>query len=182
MTNKIAAENLSSNQNEINMKKVKINAQVTSIVCIMETAIVFINWILLNQPVRWISIFVLYLIILPYFHLVNTSHNKDRVVEYGWKNVLGNLFGRKWRLIMGCCNELIQKNSVSEICILNETHHNYKDNLELNVISTSRLSEIPCTSKGNYVTKHFYRPLTPSDTSSTVSIEYSSTENKIEQI
>ena len=111
MTNKIAAENLSSNQNEINMKKVKINAQVTSIVCIMETAIVFINWILLSQLVFWISIFVLYLIILPYFRLVNTSHNKDRVVEYGWKNVLGNLFGNKWRLNTSFRKGQIQKNS-----------------------------------------------------------------------
>ena len=156
------------------MKKVKTNAQVTSIVCIMEAAILFINWILLSQLVFWISIFVLYLIILPYFRLVNTSHNKDRVVEYGWKNVLGNLFGNKWRLITSCCNGRIQKNNVSEICILNETDHNYKDNLELNVISTSRLSDIPCTSKGNYVTKQFYSPPTTSDTSSTDTIECSS--------
>ena len=35
-----------------------------------------------------------YQIILPYVFLMNTSHNKNRIVEFGWKNVLMNIIGR----------------------------------------------------------------------------------------
>ena len=34
-----------------------------------------------------------YLILLPCAFLMNTSHNKRRVIEHGWKNVLRNTFG-----------------------------------------------------------------------------------------
>ena len=36
---------------------------------------------------------VTYLILLPCAFLMNTSHNKRRVIEHGWKNVLRNTFG-----------------------------------------------------------------------------------------
>ena len=38
-----------------------------------------------------IQVMFLYMIILPYAFLMNTSHNKKRIVEYGWSNVLKNL-------------------------------------------------------------------------------------------
>ena len=31
------------------------------------------------------------MILLPYAFLMNTSHNKNRIVEYGWINVFKNL-------------------------------------------------------------------------------------------
>ena len=31
------------------------------------------------------------MVLLPYAFLMNTSHNKNRIVEYGWKNVFSNL-------------------------------------------------------------------------------------------
>ena len=34
----------------------------------------------------------MYLIILPYFSLMNTSYNKDRIIKNGWKNVFKNLW------------------------------------------------------------------------------------------
>ena len=34
----------------------------------------------------------LYLVILPYAFLMNTSENKNRIVDLGWKNVIRNLF------------------------------------------------------------------------------------------
>ena len=40
-----------------------------------------------------ISIMITYLILLPCAFLMNTSHNKRRVIEHGWKNVLRNTFG-----------------------------------------------------------------------------------------
>ena len=36
----------------------------------------------------------LYMIILPYAFLMNTSNNKNRVVEHGWKNVIMNVIGK----------------------------------------------------------------------------------------
>ena len=33
----------------------------------------------------------LYMILLPYAFLMNTSHNKNRLVEYGWSNVIKNV-------------------------------------------------------------------------------------------
>ena len=38
---------------------------------------------------------VIYMIILPYSFLMNTSHNKNRVIEHGWKNVFKNIAGKK---------------------------------------------------------------------------------------
>ena len=32
-----------------------------------------------------------YMLILPYAFLMNTSHNKNRVIEHGWKNVFMNV-------------------------------------------------------------------------------------------
>ena len=36
---------------------------------------------------------ICYSILLPHAFIMNTSHNKNRVIEYGWKNVLRNLVG-----------------------------------------------------------------------------------------
>ena len=37
---------------------------------------------------------VVYDVLLPYSFLMNTSHNKDRVVQLGWKNVFKNIIGK----------------------------------------------------------------------------------------
>ena len=34
---------------------------------------------------------ILYLIILPYAFLMNTSHNKNQIIEHGWINVVKNM-------------------------------------------------------------------------------------------
>ena len=38
---------------------------------------------------------VLHCLISPYIFLMNSSHNKNLVIQYGWKNVIINLFGFK---------------------------------------------------------------------------------------
>lgn len=40
------------------------------------------------------QVLTLYMVILPYAFLMNTSHNKDRIVADGWRNVFRNLLGR----------------------------------------------------------------------------------------
>jgi hypothetical protein len=44
-----------------------------------------------------LQIMVLYMIILPYVFLMNTSHNKDRLIEHGWTNVFKNVVARPKR-------------------------------------------------------------------------------------
>ena len=41
-----------------------------------------------------VLIVTLYMVVLPYAFLMNTSHNKNRIVEHGWKNVFKNMLGR----------------------------------------------------------------------------------------
>ena len=36
---------------------------------------------------------ILYLILLPRAFLMNTSHNKSRIIEHGWENILRNTLG-----------------------------------------------------------------------------------------
>ena len=179
-TNPIASENLSHNQNEINMKKVKTNAQVTSMVCIIETAVVLFNWITFGLIGFWISLFILYLILLPYVFLMNTSHNKERVIEYGWKNVIWNFIGRKLSVLMSLCEHFGKKDLVHEIFISNTVSENSdieksncsEDSMKLKTISNFVLDDYPSTSKGQYITKQFDLPPTASDSSSDVSNEY----------
>ena len=81
----------------MNMKRYKVNSQVTALICILEMvgAITFsihrsftgptIDTLLHSQ--------FTYFILMPYVFLMNTSHNKNRIVEHGWKNVLRNMIG-----------------------------------------------------------------------------------------
>jgi len=48
-----------------------------------------------NTPASFIQQGIFYLILLPHIFLMNTSHNKNRIIEYGWKNVFLNLVGRQ---------------------------------------------------------------------------------------
>ena len=85
----------------VNMKRYKVNSQVTALICILEMvgAITFsihrsftgptIDTLLHGQ--------FTYFILMPYAFLMNTSHNKNRIVEHGWKNVLRNMIGIKTR-------------------------------------------------------------------------------------
>ena len=79
-------------------KKIRVNAQVTFVTSILEMICTFLTMIVVvifrtaTFPVI-ISIMITYLILLPCAFLMNTSHNKRRVIEHGWKNVLRNTFG-----------------------------------------------------------------------------------------
>ena len=61
----------------------------------MSFAFVIIVYFTVRGTYGSMSIMVfLYMVILPYAFLMNTSHNKNRIVEHGWKNVLNNILGR----------------------------------------------------------------------------------------
>ena len=86
-------------QCRINTKKVWVNAQVTGTIAFIEMilTILYVIMIALYRSTHFANlliVMVLYDVILPYSFLMNTSHNKKRIVELGWKNVLKNIIFR----------------------------------------------------------------------------------------
>ena len=80
------------------MRKVHVNAQVKAMISLLETSsnifyVVMLAIIVRRTFVTILQIMTLYLVLLPYLFLMNTSHNKERIVEHGWMNVLRNMFG-----------------------------------------------------------------------------------------
>ena len=93
--NNVASRNLSQKNNDFNIRKVHVNAQVTAMITLLESLYLVVNitYAMLNQSTigNLIVSMPLRLIILPYSFLMNTSHNKGRIIELGWKNVLRNI-------------------------------------------------------------------------------------------
>ena len=97
------------------MKKLQINAQVTAMTTLIEhignvTSLVVtihfttnLSWFLS----RLIFEMLFYCILVPHSFLMNTSDNKNRIMEYGWKGVIQNLIGRRGNRIATSpnCNE-----------------------------------------------------------------------------
>ena len=86
-------------QCRINAKKVWVNAQVTGTIAFIEMilTILYVIMIALYRSTHFANlliVMVLYDVILPYSFLMNTSHNKKRIVEFGWKNVFKNIILR----------------------------------------------------------------------------------------
>ena len=96
----VAAAHLSEASNALNMRRVLVNAQVTAMISFIEFIFFFghIMGISLaggTSPEVVIFILVMYLVlygvIAPYSFLMNTSYNKNRIIEHGWLNVVKNL-------------------------------------------------------------------------------------------
>ena len=95
----LAVKMLSHEVQNRNVRKVKINAQITFVIyvleCIANTSIYILwgfvygtsNHVTLGLAILWFHI------ILPYTFLMNTSHNKNRVMNDGWWNTIKNTFG-----------------------------------------------------------------------------------------
>ena len=80
------------------MRKLLVNAQITATISLIESATSITYIILVAITVRTnygtlINLLVLYMIVLPYSFLMNTSHNKERIIEQGWINIFQNIFG-----------------------------------------------------------------------------------------
>ena len=82
------------------MRKVLVNAQVTAMISTLESLcfVIHVAGVAIIGEKTTTTIFlimvfymVLFLLLLPYSFLMNTSHNKNRIVEHGWKNVIRNL-------------------------------------------------------------------------------------------
>ena len=91
-----------SNEYQIrNAKNVRVNAQVTAVVTIFEVVgmciIVMTHLLAINQGFSGLEFvfqtlfMLLHFVILPYAFLMNTTSNKNRIIEDGWMNVLKNI-------------------------------------------------------------------------------------------
>ena len=92
----VAGDALNQDINAINQRKVMVNAQVKAMISLLELCSNVIYNVILSITVKTsyatlVQWSFLYMILLPYAFLMNTSHNKNRIVEYGWVNVFENL-------------------------------------------------------------------------------------------
>ena len=92
----VAARSLSEENQMHNMNLVAVNARVTFVVWILET-IANISVLILWQLVYGTTTFgtltnsmIWYYLIISYTFLMNTSYNKDRIIEDGWKMIIMN--------------------------------------------------------------------------------------------
>ena len=91
---------LSQEAHQKNQRNMHVNAQVTAVTTMMEVFGNCINLILylamdgLNVKFATSALFMLlHFVVLSYAFLMNTRYNKNRVIEYGWFNVIKNIFG-----------------------------------------------------------------------------------------
>ena len=79
-----------------NIRKVAINARIAAVLWILEIAanfcIVFL-WLFIigsSSSIGLTNTMLWYYIIIPYTRLMNTTYNKDRIIDDGWKSVIIN--------------------------------------------------------------------------------------------
>ena len=108
---------LSKDANELNAKKLIVSSQVTAMVTIIELSynIIYVLWVaIIMQKTSFgtvIQAMVLHFVILPYSFLMNTSYNRNRIVDLGWKNILKNIFGCPTNSVANSNNDLITSNT-----------------------------------------------------------------------
>ena len=127
---------LSDAANDINRRKLLVNSQVTAMITISELlyAVLFgvfygfvskgssFGTLIQGMSVQYVAV--------PYVFLMNTSYNKYRVVEIGWKNVLKNILGK--------CG----KNRVSNLyTISSESNYSSTDNSKRKDSDTERSTD-----------------------------------------
>ena len=151
------------------MKKLFVNAQVTATISLIEMGTNVLHTTLLKYYrgtnfYNLLQSMIVYDIVLPYAFLMNTSHNKKRIVESGWKNVFKNIMGQKGNAVESqheISNDISSKQNVvlkesikTELTGSNEIHTTDTTfgNLSTNAVDHSftvipRLHETPRTSE-----------------------------------
>ena len=101
----LAANCLNEDTQNRNIRKVAVNARIAAVIWGLEFIANFcvaLIWIFLVGTTSMEGLtnsIIWYYVILPYTHLMNTSYNKDRVVDDGWKSVILNSV----KSISRCC-------------------------------------------------------------------------------
>ena len=87
-----------------------VNAQVTAVTTMMEfsgNSINFIIFLVLGGHGKFTSsalYMLLHFVVLSYAFLMNTRYNKNRIIEYGWLNVVKNILMCNKRNVVLCDN------------------------------------------------------------------------------
>ena len=77
----------------------EVNARVAFVVWVLEmfaNSCIIVVWSVVYGKTTFGTLttsMIWYYLILPHTHLMNTSHNKHLIVEYGWKNTIRNAIG-----------------------------------------------------------------------------------------
>ena len=107
-----------------NLRKAKVNSQVTFAIYILETVgqlSVFVLWIIIGQKEVGITLAViLYYVVLPYTFLMNTSHNKNLLIDEGWMNTIRNVLGPLTETILIGLQALLRYANILRLSILNK--------------------------------------------------------------
>ena len=79
-----------------NLKRMKVNAQITAMTSFLEFVgtITFSIHLKIAQGTSlatFIHFQTIYIILVPHAFLMNTSDNKNRIIDQGWKNVFKNI-------------------------------------------------------------------------------------------
>ena len=152
----LARRGLSDRQNTLNMTKLKVNAQVTAITTLLEhignmTAI--IHGVHFTTRSSWrLSILIhemfCYCVFTPYVFLMNTSDNKNRIIKYGWRNVLKNIIGRQIVIDTETESEFDDNNRPRPKKVSSDRNNDNKDTSRVNVgASTSKSNSQSIISK-----------------------------------
>ena len=82
-----------------NLKRMKVNAQITALTSFLEfvgtfTYIIHMKIATSTNFATLIHFQAIYMILVPHAFLKNTSDNKNRIIDQGWNNVFKNIIGR----------------------------------------------------------------------------------------
>ena len=107
MQGNIATRALNDRTNSYNRRKLRVNAQVTAMFSSLEFFgnVTIIILLALTSGTTFLSLMhgmIFYAILLPHAFLMNTSFNKNRIIDYGWKCVFSNLIGKSTNNLDEC--------------------------------------------------------------------------------
>ena len=95
----VAKSNLSQTSNDINLRRVHINAQVTAMTSVLEVLYVILVILMIKLNLATfifrglIFLMGLYCALLPFVKSKNTSTNKDIIITRGWTNAVRHAIG-----------------------------------------------------------------------------------------
>ena len=165
-----AANSLAEEIQLRNIRKVAVNARITAVLWLLEFAANFsvvLVWIVINgssshggltNSMSW------FYVILPFTHLMNTSYNKDRIIDDSWKSVILNAVKSLFWFISKRTTSEVEKNNSKEgtsnderIPIENkqakESHLQESDISIISIDNKKKETNMnPCTSNGKHST------------------------------
>ena len=141
------------------MRKLLLNAQITAVISTIEVLFFVIHIVGVSAAggtnsvttiVVMVMYMILFMIILPYAFLMNTSYNKERIIEHGFINVIKNMTTNNsiaaLNILNAICNNKSNENAVKEVFIVQAHGNKVISTSSENIQSISRASPSPVCS------------------------------------